>query len=42
MAKELLKLNYRDAVLIPDGTSRQDVGQVAANTLKIGEKLEHL
>ena len=39
VAEELLKLNSRDAVLISVGTSRQDVDQVAATKLKIGDKI---
>ena len=38
VAEALLKLNSQDAVLIPDVTWRQDVGQVAATTPKIGDK----
>ena len=37
VAKELLE--SENAVLIPDGTARQGVGQIAASILKVGEKI---
>ena len=40
VAKELLE--SENAVLIPDGTARQGVGQIAASTLKVGEKIRAL